>query len=111
MASQATSVDVQGMTAAQGNFQNALAQVNSEYGSMSAQQEMLQANWQGETASTFGRALEEWLADFNQVQQALAKITEVLSQNTGVYANTNATSQEAAAQFTGGLSSGLNLSV
>jgi WXG100 family type VII secretion target len=99
-----TSVDIQGMTAAQGNFQNALDQVNTAYSNMQEQQSTLQANWTGETASTFGNALSQWLEDFNTVKQQLAKITETLSQNTGVYANTNEGSQQMAGSFANGLS-------
>jgi len=60
-----TSVDVQGMTAAQANFQNALDQVNTAYSNMTEQQSTLAANWTGETAATFGNALNQWLEDFS----------------------------------------------
>lgn len=98
------SVDVQGMIGAQGNFQNALDQVNTAYGDMREQQGTLAANWAGETASTFGQALEQWLEDFNVVKQQLTSILDTLSQNTGVYANTNEGSQQMAASFVNGMS-------
>jgi WXG100 family type VII secretion target len=92
------------MIAAQGNFQNALDQVNTAYNDMTEQQSTLAANWTGETASTFGVALAQWLDDFNVVRKELTKILETLSHNTGVYANTNEGSQQMATSFAHGLS-------
>lgn len=99
-----TSVDVQGMTAAQGNFQNALDQCNTAYSNMTEQQSTLAANWTGETASAFGQALNQWLEDFNTVRTQLSRITETLSTNTGVYSNTNEQSQQMASSFASGMS-------
>jgi WXG100 family type VII secretion target len=99
-----TSVDVQGMIAAQGHFQNALDQVNTAYTQMAEQQSMLQANWIGETASAFGMALSQWLDDLSVVRAQLGGMVESLSQNTNVYANTNEGSQEMATSFANGLS-------
>jgi WXG100 family type VII secretion target len=104
MAGQSTSVDVQGMAAAQSNFQNALDQVSTAYSNMSDQQSTLQANWTGETASTFGVALSQWLEDFSTVKAQLTNILETLSANTGVYTNTNEGSQQMAASFSNGMS-------
>lgn len=108
---QPTSVDVQGMTAAQGNFQNALDEVNTAYQNMTEQQQTLAANWTGETASSFGQALEQWLEDLNTVKQALTNLLEALSKNTGVYSNTNDQSTQVASQFKSGLAgvSGLGI--
>jgi WXG100 family type VII secretion target len=104
MASNPTSVDIQGMTTAQGNFQSALDQVNTAYSNMTEQQSTLAANWTGETASTFGGALNQWLDDFNTVKTQLSNMLETLSQNTGVYTNTNEGSQQMASSFTSGMS-------
>jgi WXG100 family type VII secretion target len=104
VAAQQTSVDVQGMIAAQGNFQNALDQVNTAFNNMQDQESTLAANWTGETASTFGQALNQWLEDFSVVRQQLSGMLETLSTNTGVYANTNEGSQQMAASFSNGLS-------
>src|SRR5882724_696608 len=76
-----TSVDVQGMIAAQGHFQNALDQTNTAYSNMSEQQSNLMSNWTGEAASSFGQALTQYLDDLQTVQKQLATITEALSQN------------------------------
>jgi WXG100 family type VII secretion target len=92
------------MVAAQGNFQNALDQVNTAYSDMSEQASTLAANWAGETASKFGIALTQWLDDFGIVQQQLSTILQTLSSNTGVYANTNQGSQEMADSFANGMS-------
>jgi WXG100 family type VII secretion target len=92
------------MTGAQKNFQKALDEVNTAYNNMTEQQSALAANWTGETASTFGQALNQWLEDFNTVRTQLTKILEALSANTGVYANINEQSQQMAGSFQSGLS-------
>ena len=102
-----TSVDVQGMALAQGNFQNALDQVNTAYSNMSEQQSMLMANWTGEAASSFGQALTQYLDDLQVVRTQLSTMTETLSANTGVYTNTNEGSTQLANSFATGLP-GLN---
>jgi WXG100 family type VII secretion target len=99
-----TSVDIQGMRGAQQNFQQALDNVNTAYTNMTEQQSTLAANWTGETASTFGQALNQWLEDFSTVRTQLTRILEALSQNTGVYANTNEQSQQMAGSFQSGMS-------
>lgn len=104
MTAQHTSVDVHGMIAAQGKFQNALDQVNTYYSSMTEQQANLAANWVGETASAFGMAVNQWLDDFGAVRAQLTNLIETLSQATGVYANTDEGSQQVVAAFKQGLS-------
>lgn len=99
-----TSVDIAGMTAAQPHFQTAVDNCNTAYNNMTEQQSTLAANWTGETASTFGQAMNQWLEDFNTVRTQLTHILETLSQNTGVYANTQEGSQQMAASFQSGLS-------
>lgn len=84
-----TSVNVQGMIAAQNNFQNTVDQVNTAYNAMQTQQESLAAAWSGETSTAFGQALNQWLEDFGVVRTQLVTILETLSHNTGVYASTN----------------------
>src|ERR1700736_4647051 len=73
-----TSVDVQGMVLAQGNFQNALDQVNTAYSNMSEQQSMLMSNWTGEAASSFGQALPQYLDALQIVRTHLSTMTETL---------------------------------
>jgi WXG100 family type VII secretion target len=92
------------MISAQGNFQNALDSVNTAQTNMTEQQSTLLANWTGETASAFGQALEQWLTDCGTVKTQLTTILEALSQNTGVYANTNEGSTQMATAFKNGMS-------
>jgi WXG100 family type VII secretion target len=99
MASQITSVDIQGMVAAQANFQCAVDQVNTAYCDMLEQQATLMENWKGEAASTFGIAFERYLEDFKTVRSELEGILEALHENTGVYANTEGGSRQVAASF------------
>jgi WXG100 family type VII secretion target len=89
MSQPTTSVDITGMTAAQKTFQSAFDEVNTAYQAMESQQEALAAAWTGETSTAFGQALDHWLSDFGVVRQQLGNILGTLSQNTGVYANTN----------------------
>lgn len=98
-----TSVTVEGMTAAQGNFQNALDAVNTAYSNMTEQQSTLMANWSGEAASSFGQALSNYLEDLGVVRTQLSGMLETLSSNTGVYANTNEGSTQLANVFKTGL--------
>lgn len=107
MSGSLTSVDVQGMTTAQGNFQNALDACNTAYSEMTEQQSTLAANWTGEAASSFGQALSQFLEDLSTVRTQLSTMLETLSTNTGVYTNTNATSTDLASSFSSGLA-GLN---
>jgi WXG100 family type VII secretion target len=104
MADPSTSVDIPGMKAAQGRFQDALGQVNTAFNDMSEQQSNLQTNWVGETASSFGTALTQWLDNFQVVQTQLTNVLDALSSATGVYANTDATSQDMANVFKNSLS-------
>jgi WXG100 family type VII secretion target len=98
-----TSVDVQGMISAQQDFQNALDQVNTAFQDMSEEQSTLAANWTGEAASTFGKALATYLDDLANVQKQLAGMCEKLSSHTGVYTNTHEQSSEMASAFMQGL--------
>lgn len=103
MAANPTSVDVQGMVAAQNSFQNALDQCNTAYSNMSEQQSTLASNWTGEAASSFGQALNQYLEDLNTVRSQLSTMLETLSSNTGVYTNTNEGSSQMASAFANGL--------
>lgn len=94
-----TSVDVQGMQAAQEDFQQALDQMNSVYSAMTEEQDTLSANWSGMAASAFGQALGAWLDDLYQIRQELVVMTESLSTHTGIYSDANETSQQVAAAF------------
>jgi WXG100 family type VII secretion target len=93
------------MTAAQGNFQTALDQVNTAYNNMTQQQENLIQNWQGDAAQAFVGAVDKWLEDFGVVRSQLVKMVETLSSNTGVYSNTTEGSQQMASAFANGLTS------
>jgi WXG100 family type VII secretion target len=99
-----TSVDLPGMTAAQPTFEQALGMLNTAYSDMSEQQANLAAHWQGETSSAFGAALSAWLDDMHTVRQQLARIVETLAKHTGLYANTQESSQQVATAFQNGMS-------
>ncbi|MBC3841044.1 WXG100 family type VII secretion target [Streptacidiphilus sp. 4-A2] len=103
---QLTSVELQGMTAAQGTFQTALDDASSSYSQVEGQIEALQASWSGEAATVYSQAMTQWLEDFRTVNQALATMLEKLSQNTNVYANTHADTEQVARQVAQTIGSG-----
>ena len=101
-----TSVELQGMTAAQSTFQSALDEATSSYSQMDGQIEGLQASWTGDAASVYTQAMQQWLEDFNTVNQALRTMLEKLSANTNVYANTHENTQQVASQVAQAIGSG-----
>jgi WXG100 family type VII secretion target len=101
-----TSVELQGMTAAQATFQTALDDASSSYSQMDGQIEGLQASWSGDAATVYTQAMQQWLEDFNTVNQALRTMLEKLSANTNVYANTHENTQQIASQVAQTISSG-----
>lgn len=102
-----TSVEIQGMTAAQGAFQHALDESSSAYAQMEGQIEGLHGSWSGEAAQIYSQAMQEWLADFRQVNQALASMLENLAANTKVYANTHENTEQLASQLAQNIGSGV----
>ncbi|MFJ6836858.1 WXG100 family type VII secretion target [Streptomyces sp. NPDC091209] len=102
----ATSVEIQGMTAAQGSFQHALDESTNAYVQMDGQIEGLRASWSGEAAQIYSQAMQEWLADFQKVNQALTQMLENLASNTKVYANTHENTQQLANQLAQSMGSG-----
>jgi WXG100 family type VII secretion target len=101
-----TAVELQGMTAAQGTFQNALDETTSSYSQMDGQIEGLRSQWTGDASSTYQNAMQEWLTDFQHVNTALSIMLEKLSQNTNVYANTHENTQQVAQQVASAMGSG-----
>ncbi|MFE4631699.1 WXG100 family type VII secretion target [Streptomyces mirabilis] len=101
-----TSVEIQGMTAAQGTFQTALDHTTGSYTQMDGQIEGLRTSWSGEAANVYHNAMQEWLNDFDKVNQALRTMLEKLAQNTHVYANTHENTQQQAQQVAQQISSG-----
>ncbi|MDI5963752.1 WXG100 family type VII secretion target [Streptomyces sp. SL13] len=101
-----TSVELQGMTAAQSTFQTALDEATNSYSQMDGQIEGLRASWTGEAATIYGNAMQEWLQDFTKVNSALRTMLEKLSANTNVYANTHENTQQVANQVAQQIGSG-----
>ncbi|WP_316778601.1 WXG100 family type VII secretion target [Streptomyces sasae] len=101
-----TSVELQGMTAAQGSFQTALDETTGSYAQMDGQIEGLRASWSGEAANVYHNAMQEWLNDFDKVNQALRTMLEKLAQNTNVYANTHENTHQQAQQVAQQMASG-----
>lgn len=103
----ATQVDIQGMVAAQSSFQTALDETSSSYAQMDGQIVGLQASWNGDAASIYHNAMQEWLSDFSRVNSALQRMLEQLSANTQVYDNVHTDTQDRANQVAQSVGSGL----
>ncbi|WP_405746019.1 WXG100 family type VII secretion target [Streptomyces sp. NBC_01525] len=106
MAQQPTSVELEGMKRAQGSFQTALDHASGSYTQMDGQIQGLRASWTGQAANIYQNAMQEWLNDFNVVNQQLGLMLEKLQENTGVYANTHEQTQQEAGQAARLISSG-----
>lgn len=89
------------MTGALGAFQEAASQARTQLSGMREQQSVLMSNWDGEAASSYGGALNEWLADFQRVVTALDKMLHTLEENTGVYRSTHEQTQQTVLAFKG----------
>lgn len=102
-----TSVEIQGMTAAQGTFQTALDEASGSYAQMEGQIDGLRGSWSGEAAQIYHQAMQDWLSDFQKVNQALTTMLEKLAANTNVYANTHENTQQIAGQVASAMASGV----
>ncbi|WP_328473516.1 WXG100 family type VII secretion target [Streptomyces sp. NBC_00448] len=102
-----TSVELQGMTAAQGTFQTALDDGATSYAQMAGQIDGLRGSWTGDASTIYGNAMQAWLDDFNKVNQALRTMLEKLQQNTQVYANTHEETQQTANTVAQNIASGV----
>ncbi|MCW2904626.1 MAG: hypothetical protein JWO67_6891 [Streptosporangiaceae bacterium] len=102
-----TSVSLEGMKLAQGNFESAVQEANSQYSMMQGQIETLLASWTGEAATVFGGAMNTWLQDFAVVRDQLQLMLEKLQQNTGVYTTTHDSTVQAAGAVRNSMPAGL----
>jgi WXG100 family type VII secretion target len=89
VAGQSGSVDLEGMSHAQQNFQTAFDEVRYAWHIMTGQEQALAAAWSGATATKFLDAMNSWLGDLKTVMDQLDAILRTLSGNTGVYADTD----------------------
>ncbi|MFI9274615.1 WXG100 family type VII secretion target [Kitasatospora sp. NPDC052896] len=106
MAEQLTQVELAGMTAAQHTFQNALDHASTSYAQVEGQIEALSASWTGQAANIYQQAMQEWLADFRTVNQALTTMLEKLGSHTNIYANTHQDTEQVASQVAQQISAG-----
>lgn len=102
-----TSVELHGMTAAQSTFQTALDEATGSYAQMDGQIEGLRSHWSGDAANVYQNAMQEWLQDFDKVNQALRTMLERLAANTKVYADTHDETQQQAQQVAAQMGGGL----
>ncbi|MFF2141676.1 WXG100 family type VII secretion target [Kitasatospora sp. NPDC058190] len=106
MAQQLSQVELAGMTAAQGTFQHAVDEATTSYANVEGQVEALAASWTGQAASIYTQAMQQWLADFQKLNQALTTMLETLAANTHVYANTHQDTEQVAHQVAQQVASG-----
>lgn len=94
-----TSVSVEGMIKASNTFEAARDTAIRSYSAMYEQVSTLAANWSGDASSTYGKALESWLANFRTVITALENMQSSLDSNASMYAQTHDITQEEAASL------------
>lgn len=99
-------VDIDGMVGAQSAFQTALDETTSSYAQMDGQIVGLSGSWQGNAASIYHQAMQDWLTDFSRVNAALQRMLSSLSSNTQVYANVHSDTQHKASQVAQTIGSG-----
>jgi WXG100 family type VII secretion target len=92
--------DVLGMAAAQQAMQSIYGDLNAAMQRMGDQQTQLAQVWTGEASSAFGVALNNFLADFQTINNALDGMMNALSANTHIYVNTSDTSTQMSQAFT-----------
>ncbi|MER8184560.1 WXG100 family type VII secretion target [Kitasatospora sp. NPDC094015] len=109
MAQQLSQVELAGMTAAQGTFQHAVDSATNAYANVEGQVEALAASWTGEAATIYHQAMQQWLADFRNLNQALTTMLETLAANTHVYADTHQNTSDVAHQVSQQISAGSGL--
>ncbi|MFG2887805.1 WXG100 family type VII secretion target [Streptomyces sp. NPDC048297] len=98
MAADLTQVDLDGMIQAQGAFQTAVDESARSYANMDGQYMALSGSWKGTAAAKYTEAVGSWLGEFKTLLGALENMLSTLSQNTGVYADVHAqTDQQAQA--------------
>ena len=107
MAGDQTTVDIDGMRAAQPHFEQALSETSTAFQSMEDQRMTLASSWQGDAAMGFAQALDAWLQNCNVVKQQLSIVTEKLAQNTGGYTQVHQNTQDAATVLRNAVSGGL----
>ncbi|MFD9596449.1 WXG100 family type VII secretion target [Kitasatospora sp. NPDC004745] len=107
MANQTTSVSIEGMLAAQSNFQTALDEANRTYTQMAGQIETLQSSWTGDASTTYLGAMNTWLQDFGTVRTQLGLMLEKLQANTGSYGTTHQATTDMASQLSKGMATPL----
>ena len=94
------STDVLGMAAAQQAMQSIFTDLLTARGKMEDQQQQLAQVWTGEASSAFGIALNNFLNDFQTINNALDGMMNALSANTNIYVNTSDTSTQMSQAFT-----------
>jgi len=102
----ATSVNIPGMIAAQRSFQTAVDESSNSYAQMDGQIDGLQGSWHGDAATIYHSAMTDWLNDFATVNDALDRMLQQLSQNTGVYANVHSDTNEKAQKVAQSMAAG-----
>ncbi|MEU9123885.1 WXG100 family type VII secretion target [Streptomyces sp. NPDC048506] len=94
---------LEGMRGALAAFREADSQARSQLSAMREQRSALASHWDGLAATSYGHALDAWLADFERVVSALDRMMNTLEQNTGVYNTTHEATQQAVTALKGKL--------
>jgi WXG100 family type VII secretion target len=93
-----TQVTLEGMRAAQSDFQNAIQNVTQEANKVDGINLSLNSSWRGSAASTYQAGLNEWLTNFLKARSALNAMFEKLQQTTGDYTSTHSDTSDQASK-------------
>lgn len=98
MAGQQTQVDLAGMKRAEAAFATAISSANREADAVDGVSGNLATQWQGQAASTYQGALQDWMTNFVACRRALTEMQQKLQSTTGQYTTTNTQTQDTASQ-------------
>ena len=106
-----TSVDLNGMTAAQSTFTDAVSHCTKVESNMETQMSSLGAAWQGEAQTGYIGAMHTWLENFQAVNRALQNMLNALEGNTSAYSKTHASTLETVSSLRNSVGQPLGLKI
>lgn len=102
MASQ-TQVDVAGMTAAAGSFNEKSSEMRSQEQQVQATIQALMGTWRGDSAMAFNSAMEQFYEECNIVIRTLQQLSESVSASASNYQGQHEQNTQLATSFASGL--------
>jgi WXG100 family type VII secretion target len=93
-----TQVGIEGMVAAEANFQEALSLADTEASKVDGVGKELTGTWTGEASNVYQGALTEWQTNWQACRRALQQMQQTLEQTTKQYNLTHEETTAAAQQ-------------